>query len=70
MIVVDKPGRLRPRPAQSLPFVAFMETLQVDGLDLTRDRRPSRPENLLPSTERRRKLLLSPTKPKATTCIR
>jgi hypothetical protein len=30
--------RIVPPPAMHLPFVAFMQTLQVDGLDLTRDR--------------------------------
>jgi prevent-host-death family protein len=30
--------RLLPPTSDALPFVAFMESLSVDGLDLTRDR--------------------------------
>jgi prevent-host-death family protein len=38
VIAADELERLLPPTTQALPFVAFMETLQVDGLDLIRDR--------------------------------
>jgi len=38
VIAADEFERLQPRSAEPLPFVAFMESLAVDGLDLTRDR--------------------------------
>ena len=34
--------RLQPRAADPLPFVAFLETLSGEGLDLTRDDDPGR----------------------------
>lgn len=38
VIAVDELERLLPQTSDALPFVAFMESLSVDGLDLTRDR--------------------------------
>jgi hypothetical protein len=38
VITAEEPSRRRPSASDSLPFVAFMESLNVDGLDLTRDR--------------------------------
>jgi prevent-host-death family protein len=38
VIAADEFERLRPPPSDALPFVAFMESLSLDGLDLTRDR--------------------------------
>src|SRR3954462_14264491 len=37
-IAADEFERLLPRPDDAVPFVTFMESLTVDGLDLTRDR--------------------------------
>ncbi len=37
VIAADEFERLQPRAADPLPFVAFLETLSVEGLDLTRD---------------------------------
>lgn len=37
VIAADEFDRLQPRSADHLPFVAFMETLSGEGLDLTRD---------------------------------
>lgn len=37
VIAADEFYRLQPRSTDSLPFVAFMETLSGEGLDLTRD---------------------------------
>ncbi len=37
VIAVDELERLLPQTSDALPFVAFMESLNVDGLDLTRD---------------------------------
>ncbi len=37
VIAADEFDRLQPRSADRLPFVAFMETLSGEGLDLTRD---------------------------------
>lgn len=38
VISADEMERLLPPPSGTLPFVAFMESLSVDGLDLTRER--------------------------------
>jgi len=38
VIAADELERLLPRTSDTVPFVAFMESLSVDGLDLTRDR--------------------------------
>lgn len=38
VIAADELERLMPPTSDALPFVAFMESLSVDGLDLTRDR--------------------------------
>jgi prevent-host-death family protein len=38
VIAADELERLQPPSSDSVPFVAFMESLNVDGLDLTRDR--------------------------------
>ena len=38
VIAADELDRLMPQTSDSLPFVAFMESLAVDGLDLTRER--------------------------------
>lgn len=38
VIAVDELERLLPQTSDALPFVAFMESLSVNGLDLTRDR--------------------------------
>ena len=38
VIAADELDRLMPQTTDSLPFVAFMESLAVDGLDLTRER--------------------------------
>lgn len=38
VIAADELDRLLPQTSDALPFVAFMESLSVDGLDLTRDR--------------------------------
>ena len=37
VIAADEFDRLQPRSADHLPFVAFMETLSGEGLDLKRD---------------------------------
>lgn len=37
VIAADEFDGLQPRVAPALPFVAFMESLWSDGLDLTRD---------------------------------
>jgi hypothetical protein len=37
VIAADELERLRPPTSNWVPFVAFMESLNVDGLDLTRD---------------------------------
>ena len=38
VIAADELDRLLPPTRDALPFVAFMESLSVDGLDLTRER--------------------------------
>lgn len=38
VIAADELDRLMPQTSDALPFVAFMESLDVDGLDLTRER--------------------------------
>jgi len=38
VIAADELERLLPATDDAMPFVAFMESLSVDGLDLTRDR--------------------------------
>ena len=38
VIAADELDRLMPHTSDALPFVAFMEGLAVDGLDLTRER--------------------------------
>jgi prevent-host-death family protein len=38
VIAADELERLLPPTSDLAPFVAFMESLNVDGLDLTRDR--------------------------------
>jgi antitoxin Phd len=38
VIAADELERLLPPTSDTMPFVAFMESLSVDGLDLTRDR--------------------------------
>jgi prevent-host-death family protein len=38
VIAVEDMQRLLPPAPDAVPFVAFMESLAVDGLDLTRDR--------------------------------
>ena len=38
VIAADELDRLLPQTSDVLPFVAFMESLNVDGLDLTRER--------------------------------
>jgi prevent-host-death family protein len=38
VIAADELERLMPPASEAVPFVAFMEGLSVDGLDLTRDR--------------------------------
>lgn len=38
VIAADELERLLPPTSDAVPFVAFMESLNVDGLDLTRDR--------------------------------
>ncbi len=38
VIAADELERLLPPTSDAVPFVAFMESLSVDGLDLTRDR--------------------------------
>ncbi len=38
VIAADELDRLLPQTSDALPFVAFMESLAVDGLDLTRER--------------------------------
>ncbi len=38
VIAADEWQRLLPPASDAMPFVAFMESLSVDGLDLTRDR--------------------------------
>ena len=38
VIAADEFERLLPRTDDAVPFVTFMESLTVDGLDLTRDR--------------------------------
>jgi prevent-host-death family protein len=37
VIAADELARLLPPASDAVPFVAFMESLSVDGLDLTRD---------------------------------
>lgn len=46
VIAADELQRLLPPEADALPFVAFMESLSVDGLDLTRDRDTGRDATL------------------------
>lgn len=38
VIAADELERLLPQTSDALPFVAFMESLSVDGLDLARER--------------------------------
>jgi len=38
VVAADEFERLQPRSHDALPFVTFMESLAVDGLDLTRER--------------------------------
>jgi len=38
VIAADEFERLLPQPNEAVPFVTFMESLTVDGLDLTRER--------------------------------
>ena len=38
VIAADELERLLPPTSDAVPFVAFMESLSVDGLDLTRER--------------------------------
>nr|WP_294520655.1 type II toxin-antitoxin system prevent-host-death family antitoxin [uncultured Rhodopila sp.] len=38
VIAADELKRLLPPSGDAVPFVTFMESLSVDGLDLTRDR--------------------------------
>jgi prevent-host-death family protein len=38
VIAADEFARLLPPTSTAVPFVAFMESLGLDGLDLTRDR--------------------------------
>jgi prevent-host-death family protein len=38
VIAAEELKRLLPPSSDALPFVAFMESLTLDGLDLTRDR--------------------------------
>lgn len=38
VIAADELDRLMPQTSDALPFVAFMEGLAVDGLDLSRER--------------------------------
>ena len=38
VIAAEELDRLMPQTSDALPFVAFMESLAVDGLDLTRER--------------------------------
>ena len=38
VIAADELDRLMPHTSDALPFVAFMEGLAVDGIDLTRER--------------------------------
>jgi hypothetical protein len=38
VIAADALDRLLPPSCSTLPFVAFMESLDMDGLDLTRER--------------------------------
>lgn len=42
VIAADELERLLPPPADQVPFVAFMEGLSVEGLDITRARDPGR----------------------------
>jgi hypothetical protein len=37
VIAADELARLLPPASEKMPFVAFMESLSVDGLDLTRE---------------------------------
>ncbi len=37
VIAAEEFERMLPRAAEPVPFVAFMESLSVDGLDLTRE---------------------------------
>lgn len=37
VIAADELERLLPPSSDAVPFVAFMESLSIDGLDLTRD---------------------------------
>ncbi len=38
IIAADELERMLPPSSDAVPFVDFMESLNVDGLDLTRDR--------------------------------
>jgi hypothetical protein len=38
VIAADELERLLPPTSDTVPFITFMESLSVDGLDLTRDR--------------------------------
>lgn len=38
IIAAEELDRLLPRPSEPISFLAFMESLSVDGLDLTRER--------------------------------
>jgi prevent-host-death family protein len=38
VIAADELARLMPPTSDTVPFVTFMESLSVDGLDLTRER--------------------------------
>jgi prevent-host-death family protein len=38
VIAADELERLQPPSSDAVPFVAFMESLNIDGLDMTRDR--------------------------------
>jgi antitoxin Phd len=38
VIAADEQRRLLPPTSDTVPFITFMESLSVDGLDLTRDR--------------------------------
>jgi prevent-host-death family protein len=38
VIAADELARLLPQTGDAIPFLAFMESLSLDGLDLTRDR--------------------------------
>ena len=42
VVAADEFERMLPRAAEPVPFLAFMESLSVDGLDLTREPDPGR----------------------------